>query len=262
MDAVLTLEARYRGVMERVDAAARRSGRSPADVMVVAVSKYAGLDEVRELMRLGHQDFGESRAQQLVQRAAVVDEMLARRRQLPELRPGDASFPDSVRWHMIGHLQRNKVKKIAPVVRLLHSVDSLRLVEELHTFAMKKDLDIDVLVQVNCSEELQKYGCQVAAAQAMCEQIDATGHLHIRGLMTMAAQGETPDDSRPAFERCAELFDDIRTTGIGDGRFNILSMGMTDDFEVGIECGSNLVRIGSAIFGEHLPNDDDQDDDD
>lgn len=258
MTAVMALETRYKDVLDRVDRAARRSGRTGADVMVVAVSKYAGLDEIRELLRLGHEDFGESRALQLEQRAALVDEMLARRHAMPEVsdRQGlPIAFPDKVRWHMIGHLQRNKVKKVAPVARLIHTIDSLRLVEELQAFAVRRDTDIDVLVQVNCSGEPQKYGCPVAACHALCEQIDLTGNLRIRGLMTMAAHTEDTDEIRGTFTRCAEIFDEIKTDGMGDGRFNILSMGMSNDFEIAIECGANVVRVGSAIFGNHLPHD-------
>lgn len=266
MTVVSTLQSRYREVMDRVARAAERSGRSPRDIFVVAVSKYADIDDIRELIELGHADFGESRGVQLSQRAAIVDEMLTRYRTMREVAaarsarladlpvPGlganqpALNIPDRVRWHMVGHLQRNKVPKVAPAVRLIHSVDSLRLVEELQAFGLKKDLDIDVLVQVNCSEEPQKYGCAVAAAAHLCEQIDLCANVHIRGLMTMAAYSENPEDSRTTFRRCAELFEDISKAGYGDGRFNLLSMGMTGDFEVAIEEGANIVRIGSALF--------------
>ncbi|GAB4549860.1 MAG: YggS family pyridoxal phosphate-dependent enzyme [Phycisphaerales bacterium] len=254
----MTLESRYRDVLDRVDRAARRSGRTGADVLVVAVSKYAGLDEIRELLRLGHQDFGESRAIQLEQRAALVDEMLERRHAMPDVDDREGlpiAFPDRVRWHMIGHLQRNKVKKVAPVARLIHTVDSLRLVEELQSFAVKRDVDIDCLVQVNCSGEDQKYGCPVAATHALCEQIDLTGNLRIRGLMTMAANTDDEREIRSTFRRCAEIFEDISKENLGEGGFNILSMGMSGDFEIAIECGANMVRVGSAIFGSHLPHD-------
>lgn len=279
-----TLTDRYLAVKERVALAARRAGRAADSVLVVAVSKYADMEQVRELMRLGHQDFGESRAQQLSQRAAMADELLERRRTLPSvgaearrhsiLSPGakragsredDAASPPpppDVRWHMIGHLQRNKVRKIIGVTRLIHSVDSLRLVEEIHNVAFKRDEPVEVLVQVNCSEEPQKYGCAVAAAAHLCEQIDTMVHVKVRGLMTMAAYSDDPEASRPAFERCREVFDDIRRRGVGGQDFNILSMGMTNDFEVAIACGSNMVRIGSAIFGDHTPADEHTGDDD
>jgi len=272
MTTLSTLESRYREVMDRVARAAERSGRSASDVFVVAVTKYAEIDDIRELIRLGHADFGENRVQQLIQRAAVVEEMLGRYRTMKGVaahrpllardeRSADgttATLPDQIRWHMIGHLQRNKVSKVAPLVRLIHSVDSLRLVEELQSYAVKRDADIDVLVQVNVSGEESKYGCAVAAVPHLCDQIDLTGHLRIRGLMTMAPYSENPEDARPHFERCVEIFEDVKKRGVGDGEFNILSMGMSGDFEVAIECGANVVRVGSAIFGvKDVPEEDD-----
>ncbi len=259
MTIVSTLETRYRDVLERVAAAAREAGRPPEAVHVVAVTKYAELDDIRELIRLGHRDFGESRVQQLVQRAAMIEESMERARSMREVAgepgKGDAggtAGTAGIRWHMIGHLQRNKVSKVIPHVRLIQSVDSLRLVEEIQGYAVKRDIDVDVLVQVNCSGERQKYGCAVAAAQHLCEQIDLTGNVHIRGLMTMAPYSEEPGGgaaARTTFERCREVFDDIARKDLGDGKFNILSMGMTGDFETGIACGANVVRIGSGIFG-------------
>ena len=265
MTIVSTLETRYRDVMDRVAAAATRAGRPPEAIHVVAVTKNADLEEIRELIRLGHQDFGESRVQQLIQRASIIEEMLERFRTMKQVSAATSPTSDevdrilatasSVRWHMIGHLQRNKVSKVIPHVRLIHSVDSLRLVEEIQTYAVKRDIDVDVLVQVNCSGETQKYGCAVAAAQHLCEQIDMTGNVHIRGLMTMAPLSEDPEDARLTFERCLEVYEDISKLGLGDGKFNILSMGMTQDFELAIECGANVVRIGTAIFGEKPPED-------
>lgn len=291
-------EARFRQVMERVRRAEARaigrrvsaaaSGRagSGSGVLVVAVTKYADLEQIRELVMLGHRDFGESQVLQLLQRAAFVDEVLARQRTMKGVvsarkagapaaacigtsggpaspsacgthAPAAAAPPaadetsvEPVRWHMIGHLQRNKVKKCLEVARLIHSVDSLRLVEEIQSIAFKRDRVIDVLVQVNCAEEKGKFGCAVAAAPHLCEQIDTMVHLRVRGLMTMAPYSEDPEDSRPTFERCAELFHEIRSRGVGGAHFNILSMGMSGDFEVAIECGANMVRIGSAIFGQ------------
>lgn len=260
MTIVSTLESRYRDVLDRVAHAATRVGRPPEAVHVVAVTKFADLENIRELIRLGHQDFGENRVQQLIQRASIIEEMLDRYRSMKQVSAARTPASDeadrvfdgasSVRWHMIGHLQRNKVSKVIPHVRLIHSVDSLRLVEEIQGYAVKRDIDVDVLVQVNCSGESQKFGCAVAAAQHLCEQIDMTGNVHIRGLMTMAPLVEDPEDARLTFERCREVFDDIAKLGLGDGKFNILSMGMTHDFEVAIECGANVVRIGTAIFGD------------
>lgn len=249
-DMAATLAERYQDVKERIAAAARRAGRSPASVVTVAVSKYAELEQVRELIQLGHHDFGESRVLQLIQRAAMIDESLHRSRTLPSVSAGAETLRTDVRWHMIGHLQRNKVKKLVGMCRLIHSVDSLRLVEEIQAAAFKRDEPVEVLVQVNCAEEKTKFGCAVAAAAALAEQIDTMVHLRVRGLMTMAPYSANPEDARPHFERLTELYEDIRRKGIGGPGFNILSMGMSHDFEIAIECGANLVRVGSAIFGD------------
>jgi hypothetical protein len=243
-----TLAERYRQVKERVAHAARRAGRDPSSVVVIAVSKYGEIDQIRELIRLGQQDFGESRVQQLVQRAAIIDETIHRQRTLPSV--GSDGRPPDVRWHMIGHLQRNKVKKLIGVTRLIHSVDSLRLVEEIQAVAFKRDEPVEVLVQVNCADAKSRFGCAVPAAAHLCEQIDTMVHLRVRGLMTMAPYAENPEEARPSFERLTELYEDIRRRGVGGSGFNILSMGMSNDVEVAIDCGANLVRIGSSIFGD------------
>jgi pyridoxal phosphate enzyme (YggS family) len=269
MDTELTVAERYHAVKARIAAAAARSGRKAEDILLVAVTKYATMDQVRDLIRLGHLDLGESKAQQLLQRAAMVDEMLGRARALPSVAsraPGRASADaapgvPAVRWHMIGHLQRNKVKKLIGTARLIHSVDSLRLVEEIQAIASKRDEPVEVLVQVNCSGERSKFGCAVAAAQHLCEQIDSMIDLRVRGLMTMAPYAEEPEASRLTFERCADLFDEIRKTGVGGDSFNVLSMGMSNDFEVAIECGANVVRVGSSLFGEHTVAEGEEDDD-
>ncbi len=155
-----------------------------------------------------------------------------------------------VRWHMIGHLQRNKVKQVVPLVRLIHSLDSLRLAEELHQLGARREKPIEVLLQINASGEESKFGLALPAAAHVAEQIDTMVHLRLRGLMTMAPWSEKPENARRTFARTAELFDDMRRQRIGGDAFNILSMGMTDDFEVAIAEGANMVRVGRAIFGD------------
>lgn len=247
-----TLEQRYTEVKQRVAEAAQRSGRSPNSVYLIAVTKFAEPEDIRELIELGHRDFGENKVQQLDQRASVINEWFERVRLHPRLAGEHASFDPStpVRWHMIGHLQRNKVRKIGDLVRLVHSVDSLRLAEEIQQVANKLDRQIDVLLQVNVSGEDSKFGVPIAAAGAIAEQIDTMINVRVRGLMTMAPISEDPEYSRPHFIRCKELFDEIRKDGIGEGHFDLLSMGMSGDYEIAIEEGANLVRVGSAIFGE------------
>ncbi len=252
------LAERYTQVRQRIADAAARAGRSPESVYLVAVTKTAEPEDIRELIELGHRDFGENRVQQLVQRASVVEEWFDRARMLSrtaaDKAPFDATRP--VRWHMIGHLQRNKARKVADLCRLVHSVDSLRLAEELQQFANKHDREIEVLVQVNVSGEESKEGVPLSAAAALIEQIDTMINVHARGLMTMAPLSPSPEAVRPHFARCRELFEELRTEGYGEGRFDLLSMGMSGDFEVAVEEGANLVRVGSAIFGEGSPEQD------
>lgn len=245
------LREAYRQVTDRIADAAARSGRSAQDVVMVAVTKYATVDQIQQLLELGHTDLGESKVQQLTQRVAQIDEFLDRKRTLGNAAPKSKDLmPEEVRWHMIGHLQRNKVKQVVPLVSLIHSVDSLRLAEELHNYAARHDLTIDVLLQVNASGEGQKNGVACPAAFHLAESIDTMVHLRLRGLMTMAAKSDNPEDARPAFARTAEIFKDLRDAKVGGPTCNVLSMGMSHDFEVAIEEGANVVRIGSALFGE------------
>lgn len=273
---LVALDERYAAVRERVARAAAKSGRRADDVILVAVTKFAEPEQIRRLIELGHRDFGENRVQQLVQRAAMVDEHLTRLRVLPQTlgRVGSshagrslleleksaaatvgAGGREPVRWHMIGHLQRNKARKACDIARLIHSVDSLRLAEELQTIALRREKPIDILVEVNCSGEASKHGCPVPAAGPLAEQIDTMINVRVRGMMTMAAPDADPSEVRATFARCRELFDEIRRTGIGEGSFNLLSMGMSGDFEAAIEEGANIVRIGTSIFGNTGPGD-------
>ena len=202
------------------------------------------------MIGLGHRDFGENRVPQLAQRAGVISEWFDRIKALPRT-SSDSKIDvnDPVRWHMIGHLQRNKARKIADCTRLIHSVDSLRLAEELQVVANKIDRVIDVLVQVNVSGEESKSGLPIAALGAIAEQIDTMINVRVRGLMTMAPLTDDPESSRLHFARCREIYDDLVKAGVGEEHFNLLSMGMSGDYEVAIEEGANIVRVGTAIFG-------------
>lgn len=242
------LRERYAAVQRRMAEAARRAGRSSHRIVLVAVTKYASMDQVRELIELGHVDLGESYVQSLVQRSAQIEEFLQRQRQLNSAKA--AKGPSQVRWHMIGHLQRNKVRRAVGVARLIHGVDSLRLAEEIQAAAAKLDEPVEVLVQVNTSGEKSKFGVAPAAARHLLDQIDTMVNIRPRGLMCMAPLAADAEQARPVFTRCRELFEDIGRTGAGGERFDILSMGMSSDFEVAIECGANMVRVGTAIFGE------------
>lgn len=253
-----TLAERYQSVKDRIDAAAARRGVSPNDIIFVLVTKNASIDQLRELIMLGHMDFGENRAPNLIQRAAQIDEFISRHRELN--REGADRLPKKVRWHMIGHLQRNKVRKLVGTVRLIHSVDSLRLAEELQQAAARASEPVEILVQINPAGEKSKHGLALAAARHLVDQIDTMMNVKPRGIMAMAPHFDNPEDARPHFERTFELFDEIRRSGAGGDRFDILSMGMSNDFEVAIECGANLVRVGRAVFGEPQPGEADADD--
>jgi pyridoxal phosphate enzyme (YggS family) len=272
-----SLAERYAQVCDKIARAAAASGRRENDVFLVAVTKNAEPEQIRQLIDLGHRDLGENRVQQLMQHAALVDEYFNRLKVLPSLRrsvddqqlfpmgedklPALASSKPSdnpvraetkrsgIRWHMIGHLQRNKARKIVDLVRLVHSVDSLRIAEELQTIALRRDCVIDVLLQVNCSGETSKFGCPVPAALPMAEQIETMINIRLRGVMTIAADGASERDTRATFARCRDIYEEIRTQGLGEGRCNLLSMGMSNDYELAIKEGANIVRVGSAIFG-------------
>ncbi len=270
-----TLSERYALVCDRIARAAEASGRRESDVFLVAVTKNADPQQIRELIDLGHRDLGENRVQSLVHHAAMVEEYLRRLRVLPSTRRGPgpeeaeslfggpaAALPEiaagpsgPVRWHMIGHLQRNKARKVAEFVRLVHSVDSLRIAEELQQIALRRDQLIEVLIQVNCSGEASKFGCPVPAAIPLAEQIETMVNVRVRGLMTIApdpahVSGNPADAARRCFARGREIFEELKSSGVGEGRCNLLSMGMTGDFEIAIREGANIVRVGTAIFGE------------
>jgi pyridoxal phosphate enzyme (YggS family) len=277
MTTTATLLDRYAHVRARVADAARRSGRHEADIVLVAVTKNADSTQIRVMLEAGHRDFGENKVQTLQQHVAIVDEHFDRLRVLSGTRdarerasaevlgepgrgggPATASQPAAaagltpVRWHMIGHVQRNKARKVVESCRLVHSVDSLRLAEEIQGIALKRDVVTDVLVQVNCSGEEQKFGCPPAAAAALAAEIDTMVNVRVRGLMTMAALDADERTTRATFARCRSLFEEIVPMRLGGGKFNLLSMGMSGDFEWAIEEGANIVRVGSAIFGEGM----------
>jgi hypothetical protein len=231
-------------IRDRIAAAAVKAKREPSEITLVAVTKTAAPEQVREILQLGVADLGESRAQVLTQRAAQLTEYLSRR-----AIHGEGGYPDKVRWHMIGHVQRNKVKAVLPLVSLIHSIDSLRLAEELDTYGAKLDRKTPVLLQVNASEEASKHGVAVGAAVHLAEQIDSMPNLQFMGLMTMGPLDVPEAKVRQAFTRTREIFDELRWHKIGGTNLRHISMGMSDDFEMAIAEGSTMVRIGSALFG-------------
>jgi pyridoxal phosphate enzyme (YggS family) len=226
-------------IRENIAAAAAKTKREPSSVRLVAVTKTADLEQLKALVELGAADLAESRVQQLGERADELDSWLNRRRKEP---------PPPVRWHMVGHLQRNKVKDIVGRVCLIHSVDSLRLAEEIESRSAQQELVSDVLLEVNCSEESQKHGVAVGAVACLGEQISTLSHVRLVGLMTMAARTDDPETARPTFLRLREIFDEMRRDRVGGKDFVHLSMGMSQDYQVAVEEGATLVRIGTALF--------------
>lgn len=254
----LQLRDAYRRVKDQIAESAIKSGRKPSDVVLVAVTKTATPDQIRTIVEMGQADLGESRVQNLSQRVAQTQEFLTRSRALGGSPKNNEELPEQIRWHMIGHLQRNKAKLVVPLVQLVHSVDSLRLAEELHAYGSRTDRVVDILIQVNTSGESTKNGIAPPAVIHLAEQIDNMMGLRLRGLMTMAPYTDNPEDARPIFTRTKELFDETRDARPNGHHFNILSMGMSGDFAVAIEEGANLVRVGRQIFGEaEHPTEDD-----
>ena len=220
-------------VRSRMAAACRRAGRPADSATLIAVTKTVDLDEVRALSVLGVTHFGENRVQELARKSASLTDL-------------------SCRWHMIGHLQRNKVKALLPHSTIVHSLESDKLADVLSRRAAAADLEIDVLIEVNVAGEQAKYGVAPDAAAALADRVVALPALNLRGLMTMApflgAGGpESPEELRPLFARLRELAQTL-SEDLPDGTMSELSMGMTQDFEVAIEEGATMVRVGSALF--------------
>ena len=237
---------------ERIASAAVKAKRDPREITVIAVTKTASPEQIREILQLGVADLGESRVQVLTQRAAQLNEFFQRR----AIR-GDGTAPQRLRWHMIGHLQRNKAKAALPVLHMVHSVDSLRLADELDVLATKIGRRVPVLLQVNASEEATKFGVAVGAAVHLAEQIDSMPGLQMAGLMTMAPLEAPQEKIRHVFARAREIFEELKWHKIGGASLRHLSMGMSHDFEAAIAEGATMVRIGTALFGGKVIETDD-----
>jgi pyridoxal phosphate enzyme (YggS family) len=233
------IEKNLERIREDIAAACRRAGRTPEEVSLVAVTKSVEMATIKILLELGLVELGENRAQPLTVRAAEVAAYVQRRR---------SPVPGAVRWHMIGHLQRNKVKPVLDCADVIHSVDSLRLAEEIDARAEKAGRVVDVLLQVNCSQEPQKHGVAVGATVPMGEMICTLKGLRLIGLMTMAPVVDRAEDARPIFTRLRELYEEMCGERIGGEHFRHLSMGMSQDYAVAVEEGATILRIGSALF--------------
>ena len=229
-------------VNERITAACARAGRNRSDVRLVVVTKSASIEQVKQVISLGLTDLGENRAQQLAKVSQQVNRFLAAGNN------SDRRIPTAVNWHMVGHLQRNKVRPILGICSMIHSVDTLRLAEEINSVAAKMHLRCRILLQVNSSAEPQKYGVPVGAATHMAEQIATLENITLTGLMTMAPLTRDKGVIRTCFERTRELFVEVKGERLVGPEFTQLSMGMSNDYEIAVEHGATIVRIGSAIF--------------
>jgi pyridoxal phosphate enzyme (YggS family) len=221
-------------VHQRMADACARAQRDVAGVRLIAVTKTATRQQIREALDAGIIDLGENRAQVLNSHA---DE-------LAEDAPGRA-----VNWHMIGHLQRNKVRDVLPLVKMVHSVDSQRLAAEINQCAWKLGLTMPVLVEVNAGEEEQKYGVRIGDTAALVEQMRSMANLDVRGLMCMAPFTDDQQRIRSTFARARDLFQQVASSAHRPPNWSELSMGMSNDFEIAIEEGATMVRVGSLLFG-------------
>ena len=217
-------------VRRRIEEACQRAGRDASEVTLIAVSKTKPVPMLEEAYEGGARDFGENKVQ--------------------EIQAKYGSLPDDVRWHMIGHLQRNKVHQVLGKAVLIHSVDSLRLARQIEEEAAKKNMEVDILLEINVAREESKYGFFMEDAEAAVREISSYSHVHIPGLMTIAPFVENPEENREIFKKLYEFAVDIGRKNIDNVTMDVLSMGMTGDYEVAIEEGATMVRVGTGIFGE------------
>lgn len=217
-------------VKENIAAACHRAGREEAEVTLIAVSKTKPLSMIEEAYAAGMREFGENKPQ--------------------ELRDKAKEFQSPVHWHMIGSLQSNKIKYVVGTACLIHSVDSMELAAAIEKEAAKKKQNMDILLEVNVAEESSKHGFSMEEVEAAVRQVAGYSHLCLRGLMTVAPYTENAEENRIYFRKMKELLVDINAKNIDNIHMDILSMGMTSDYEVAIEEGATMVRVGTGIFGE------------
>lgn len=219
-------------VEQNIQKACARSGRDRSEVQLIAVSKTKPVEMLREAYDCQIRDFGENKPQ--------------------EIREKFLHLPEDIRWHMIGHLQRNKIKYIIDKVCMIHSIESVRLAEAVSEEAAKHGRVIPVLVEVNIAGEETKFGIRPEEAEAFIQEISVLPNIQVNGLMTIAPYTENPEDNRICFRDLKKLYVDIKEKNIDNVVMSNLSMGMTGDYEVAIEEGATMVRIGTGIFGERF----------
>ena len=217
-------------VRNKIAEACRRSGRKSEEIELVAITKTVDVEQINEAIEAGIRVVGENRVQEAWRKFQEVGE--------------------KAHWHMVGHLQTNKVKRVLQFADMIHSVDSVYLAREIQTQAKKLDRTIEILIQVNTSGEESKFGLEPEATIGAIEEVSTLPNLKIKGLMTIGAFLPNPEDVRPCFKLLNDLRDRVNERGITSVEIGTLSMGMTNDYEIAIEEGSTMVRVGTAIFGE------------
>lgn len=225
----VTIKENLEAVARTIAAACGQSGRNPEDVTLIAVSKTKPVELLEEAYACGCRDFGENKVQELLDKYEVM--------------------PKDIRWHMIGHLQRNKVKYIVDKVYLIHSVDSLRLAEEISKEAYKKNVCVNILVEVNVANEETKFGTTCEEVVQLVQDIAKLPNICVKGLMTIAPFVENAEKNRPIFSKLKKLAVDIMSENIDNITMEFLSMGMTGDYAVAVSEGATYVRVGTGIFG-------------
>ena len=224
-----TIRDHLNEVRENLQKACEKAGRSPQEVTLIAVSKTKPLFMLEEAYEAGARDFGENKVQEILEK--------------------HPKMPEDARFHMIGHLQRNKVKQVLPHAVLIHSVDSYRLAEQISQEAGKLGITAKILLEVNVAKEESKFGMMPEDVEEMAGQIAALPHLQIEGLMTIAPFVDDPEKNRPVFRKLYQLSVDIKKKNIDNVNMGVLSMGMTGDYQVAVEEGSTMIRVGTGIFG-------------
>ena len=226
----MSTQDQYFEVLCRIKAACERSGRDPKEVTLIAVSKTKPEEEILTVYEAGCRTFGENRVQEMCQKAA--------------------DLPSDIRWHLIGHLQQNKVKHAVSTAVMIHSVDSVKLAQAISKEAVKKDRIIDILVEVNAAEEESKFGISAGDVESFLREISPLPGICVKGLMTVAPFVADPEENRAVFREMKQISVDVNQKKIDNIYLSELSMGMTNDFEVAVEEGATIVRVGTAIFGE------------
>ena len=225
-----TIADRLAGIRARIAAAARSAGRDHSSIRLVAVSKTFPIEAIREAYAAGQREFGENRVQEALQKIASGADL-------------------DIRWHLLGHLQTNKVRKAAPAFSTIHSVDGVELLQKIDAAAADEGRTPELLIQVDLAGEATKFGVPPSDVPQLFDAAARCRAARVTGLMTLPPVPESPEDARPWFRRLRELRDEWRAAGVAPSMLAELSIGMSGDFEVGIEEGSTMVRIGTAIFG-------------